>query len=470
MARNKRRNQQNQQKPQMQTNGVSSAGMRPSRAASFFHQYSGYQLETHRDIICQYGYPAAPGFADFYAVGKRIGLGKAVVNLPVNKCWQTYPEVQDVIKFDKDGRPDKTSNSEFVREWNRLVNDRRLQLWERIRGTDRKQRFGMYAGCYIVARDDQARDASKPLDSLAPGQLVKLIPFYEAQLIPTEYEDNLASPNYGDVKMWQLIENSVNPKPGKNMALSIHPSRLIIAAEGSEDGSIYGEPALQGCLYAVMDWEKARASSSEGIKRNNDQRGVITLDDGTNLPAADSPEADLIDESILKWRNGQEGVLIFPNGKYHPVNSTFHDPIKTADMILMEVGASVEIPSTVLVGYQTGRLASVEDSFNFAQSMMQRREGWCTELMFQFIDRFIEVGLLPEPDGEIFIKWDDLTEPSIKDKLELAEKMALTDERRFKTGQAPFFSDSDYSQATGFVGASDGDELGIKLGDEGVEG
>lgn len=421
------------------------------RPLEFFRQFSGYPIETKRNIICQYGYPASPGFAEFYAVGKRVGLGKAVVNLPVNKCWQTLPKILDVTEFDDEGEPVKFADSDFVREMTNLINDRGLQLWERIKGTDRKQRYGMYSGCLIVTKDSMGRSSREPLDSLVPGQLVKLVPFYEAQLIPIEYDQDIGSANYGDPTMWQLIENAVNPKPGKQLSIEVHPSRLIIAAEGSEDGTIYGTPALESCLYSIMDWEKARMSSSEGIKRNNDQRGVISLDEGANMPHPDSEQAEIMDENISRWDNGDDALLTVANAKVTPFNASFHDPSKTADMILMEVGASVEIPSTILVGYQTGRLASIEDTFNFAQSMMQRREGWCNELIFQFIDRLIEVGLLPDPDGDIVIQWDDLTEPSPRDKLENADKMSIIDERRFKTGRAPAFSDAEYREAAGYA-------------------
>ena len=129
-------------------------------------------------------------------------------------------------------------------------------------------------------------------------------------------------------------------------------------------------------------------------------------------------------------------------------------------MLLMETGASEGMPSTIIVGYQTGRLASEEDAFTFAQNMQQRRISWGTELTMQFIDTFIKLGLLPEPDGDIFVKWDDLTEPSPRDKLELADKMSIIDERRYKTGRAPYFSDYDYSEASGFAGAESEEDFG----------
>ena len=431
---------------------------RPSngRSMEFFHQYSGYPVETNRNIICQYGYPEAPGFADFYAVGRRIGLGTAVINAPIDTCWSDNPTVQDVLKYDKNGEPETIAeSSEFTKELNRLIGSRKLQFWERLKGLDRKQRFGMYAGMLLVTRDELGRTAREPLDKLVPGQLVKMTPFYEAQLIPIEYNQDTGSPDYGNPIMWQLIQNAVNPKPGKQLSMEVHPSRLIIASEGSEDGTIYGVPAMQGCLYAVMDWEKARMAASEGIKRSSDQPGVISLQEGANLPHPDSEEAEIMDENISDWRLGKESMLTVANASVTPFNAPFHDPKSIMEACERECAMHTRIPSTVLGGYQTGRLASTEDSLAFASSMMQRRKGSVNEMVYQVLDHLIELGLLPEPEGEIYIEWSDLTEPSTKDKLDVAEKMSMIDERRFKIGQAPFFSDADYARETGFVGASD---------------
>jgi len=421
----------------------------------FFHQYSGYPIETGRDLICQYNYPDAPSFKDFYAVGRRVGIGTAVINAPVDACWSEYPEIKDVLTYDKNGEPETVANSDFIKELKRLTGSRRLQFWERIKGLDRKQRFGMYAGMLLVTRDELGRSAREPLNNLQPRQLVKMIPFYEAQLLPIEYDQDMSSPNYGEPTMWQLIENAVNPKPGKQLSMEVHPSRLIIAAEGSEDGTIYGVPAMQGCLYAVMDWEKARMASAEGIKRHNDQRGVLSLQDGSNLPHPDSEEAEIMDENVANWHDGKEALLTVANASVTPFNASFHDPKTIMDACLQEVAAHTRIPSTVLIGYQTGRLASSEDSMAFAQAMMSRRKGPVNEIIFQVIDRLIDLGLLPEPQGDICIEWSDLTEPATSDKLALSDKMSAINERAYKSGQAPVFMPSEMREAAGYAELDD---------------
>lgn len=418
--------------------------------SDFFHQHSGYPVEVNRNIICQYKYPENPSFSDFYAIGKRVGIGTAVINTPVDSCWADYPAICDVTEFDESGEPEVKVNSEFVREFNRIIGSRKIQFWERLKGLDRKQRFGMYAGLLLVTRDELGRSAKEPLDNLTAGQLVKMVPFYEAQLTPTQYDMDLSSENYGQPIMWQLAENEVNPQPGKNLSIEVHPSRLIIASEGAEDGTIYGVPVMQGCLYAVMDWEKARMASAEGIKRANDQRGVVSLQDGANLPHPDSEEAEVMDENVERWHSGVDSLLTVASANVTPFNATFHDPKSLMDMCLQEVAAHTRIPSTVLVGYQTGRLASSEDSAAFAGSMMSRRTGWCNEMVYQVIDRFIYLGLLPEPEGEIHIEWTDLTEPSTSDKLALADKMSAINERAYRAGQPPVFESFEMREVSGY--------------------
>ena len=101
----------------------------------------------------------------------------------------------------------------------------------------------------------------------------------------------------------------------------------------------------------------------------------------------------------------------------------------------------------------------------FAGTMMNRRRGFVNEMIYQVIDRFIDLGFLPEPQGEIYIEWSDLTEPSTGDKLELGERMMRIDDGRYKTGREPFFSDEDYAKATGFIGNHSGKDMLDEVGE-----
>ena len=91
----------------------------------------------------------------------------------------------------------------------------------------------------------------------------------------------------------------------------------------------------------------------------------------------------------------------------------------------------------------------------FAQAMMTRRKGPVNEIIYQVIDRLIELGLLPEPQGDICIEWSDLTEPATSDKLALSDKMSAINERAYKSGQAPVFMPSEMREAAGYAELDD---------------
>jgi hypothetical protein len=400
--------------------------------------FIGEQLETSRDLICQYGYPKNPVFSNFYSLYRRIGLAKAGCDMPVDSVWSDWPTIRDVTEFDSDGEPEYNDEvkTEFEIELNKLIKDQKLAFKDRVRSLDRKQRIGQYAGSLIVARDVNSAKMNEPLESLVPGNLVKLVPLFESQLIESEWDTDLTSANYGEPTMYQVAEFATGSKSnGQNRSFNCHPSRLIMAAEGAEDGTIYGTPAMMGCFYALMDWEKIRMSSAEGSKKNADQRSVLSLKEGSNLPTGAT--AELMDENINEFDRGDLSTLVISDASMSSLNSSMGDPTKPAELCEKEIAANYRIPMTVLVGFQTGKLASDKDTLQWNSFTMERREGFGNHLLMQHINRFIEIGVLPMPNGEVVIDWPDAREASQSDKLAMGEQAANIRYKIYQSGGVP---------------------------------
>jgi len=400
--------------------------------------FLGEQLETTRNLICQYGYPEAPTFSNYYSLYRRIGLAKAGCDMPVDSVWSDWPTIRDVTEFDSDGEPEYNDEvkTEFEIELNKLIKDQKLAFKDRVRSLDRKQRIGQYAGSLIVARDANGAKMNEPLESLVPGNLVKLVPLFESQLIESEWDTDLTSANYGEPTMYQVAEFATGSKSrGQNRSFNCHPSRLIMAAEGAEDGTIYGMPAMMGCFYALMDWEKIRMSSAEGSKKNADQRSVLSLKEGSNLPTGAT--AELMDENINEFDRGDLSTLVISDASMSSLNSSMGDPTKPAELCEKEIAANYRIPMTVLVGFQTGKLASDKDTLQWNSFTMERREGFGNHLLMQHINRFIEIGVLPMPNGEVVIDWPDAREASQSDKLAMGEQAANIRLNIFRAGGTP---------------------------------
>lgn len=400
--------------------------------------FMGTQLERGRNLICQYGYPENPTFEDYCAIYLRSGLAKAGCDIPVDATWADWPTIRDVTEFDSDGKPkynDKIKTP-FEIELAKLLKDRKVALKTRIKSLDRKQRLGRYAGAMIVARDRNAAKVDQPLKGLLAGQLVKLVPFYEPQIKESQWDMREDSPTYGEPTMYQITEYS--NKRGSfspSRIFSCHPSRLIMAAEGAEDGTNYGSPAAQSCFYALMDWEKTRMSGAEGSKKNADQRLIGSFDKDTPMPSGKA--AEMLDEDMQDFDKGLISMFAARGMNVTPLNASIGDPTKIAELCEKEIAAGFKLTMTGMIGYQTGKLASERDQDKDNGSTADRREGFGSELILNVLDKFIDVGLLPRPNGEIVIDWPDARDPSRSDKLAMGERSANIIEKLNRAGVNP---------------------------------
>lgn len=419
----------------------------------------GNPVETNRNIICQYGYPEEPCFSDFYSIGTRTGLGKAVINRKVDKTWATWPEMFDVAAFDDNGKPsDFHCNSDFIRQFDALAKSRKLQFWNRLKEGDKRQRYGQYAGLLLVVRDPKQRRPEEKIEGLKPGMLEKIVPLYEDQLEVSEWEQNPALSNYGEPKMYQVNENafikSLKDTSAKR-SMQVHPSRIIILSENANDGSIFGHSALQGCLYACMDYEKARMSSAEGIKRQNSQRYVTSLQDGASLPKADSVEAEMMDENFRDFDNGDQTSLLIAKANVTPFNATFHDPDTLMKWCANEAAASDGLSAVEYVGHQTGERASREDNEKTANAIMERCFGFANSIVMAVADRLIDIGILHRPNGTLFLKWQDQRDPSLDDKLAMIERMSNINQKNVASGSGVVFEVDEMRELADFGELSD---------------
>ena len=83
-------------------------------------------------------------------------------------------------------------------------------------------------------------------------------------------------------------------------------------------------------------------------------------------------------------------------------------------------------------------------------------------MITEFLEHLISIGAMSPPDKEIVIEWPDVTEPTVKDKLELGKMMTEINERDLKAGgSGDIFSAEEIRDAAGYEMelSSDGDPL-----------
>ena len=408
----------------------------------------GYDnADTLHNIFLDFGYPTTLTFGNFWNMYRRFGIARNLVELPVETSWTTPPVV--------------TGSDQFNSELEKMVT--RLKLWKRLKGLDTRQRVGRYAGLFMRVADGQQPD--KPLNGMPSGAaIVSITPLYEGQLKVLETDTNPGSPTYDQPTMYQYSTGGVGDRDERSQSsFSIHHSRLVMAAEGADDGGIYGIPALESSYNSLMDLRKIIGAGGEGFYRNASQSVVFNLKDtasanvNTELLGQFNEKFDEFTKDRMRkamWTPGLEAKVleaILPNPEHFFLNA------------LQDVAASCKIPSTILIGQQTGRLASNEDSRGYLSGINSRRTNYLDEMLSDFIDWCITYGALPS--SEYTILWDDLLAVSDQERLENARQCANINRENYQSGGEMVFSSTEIRKKAGFSGEAEGD-IEVDIPDE----
>lgn len=395
----------------------------------------GYDFaDTLHNIYLDYGYPQSLTFFNFWNMFRRFGVAKNVVSLPVDTGWVTEPTV--------------TSTEAFMREIEKLK--KKVDLYSRLKGLDQRQRVGRYGGMFMRVRD--GKKPEDPLEgSFKVNSLIEMMPLYESQLKVTKSNTDPTSDDFGNP---ELIQYSTSVAGGRNdqvnANITIHASRIVFVAEGADDGWIYGVPALEAGYNSLLDLRKIIGGGAEGFYKNASQNIIFNLTDPQNASGFEDKLDDFNDKYDDFAQNRMRRAMWTPGMEAKALDSKLVNPKEFFMNALNDIAASSMpvIPATILIGQQTGRLASNEDSRHFLAGVQSRRENFMSDMTRDVLDWCIKWGILPSNPYEV--EWDDLLARSDEEKLKSSESMAGINEKQFKSGGEIPFDGDEIREAAGF--------------------
>jgi len=408
---------------------AANSAIEKDRAQWLASLFNGTSNTKRQRLYQEFGYPVELTFEDFYRAYTRNAIAGASVSRMVDGCWEDLPEIYE---------GDQTKDATKQTPWDKRINKLMKRCWKQIKGTDRRNLVGRYAALLIQVKDSNPWSA--PVDKtivsrMAEKALVKLIPAWEAQIEPIEWDSDPDSETFGDVKMYSFTELSVgnnqDARPGR--IINVHPDRVILLAEGSEDGSITsGRSMLEDGFNKLLDIEKVSGGASEGFLKNASRQLNYSFSEKTNFAALAKalgvPESQLsegLDMQVRRLNDSTDSASFMQAGTAEVLSVAAADPEPTWRTALSEWCATVPIPMKELVGMQTGERASTEDSKSWAKTRMSRRNGILTEFITDIITRFWMLGIVPAPKGdEITVGWSDLLAPSRAEKIANMSAMA----------------------------------------------
>ncbi|PSF22551.1 DUF1073 domain-containing protein [Escherichia coli] len=387
---------------------------------------------------CEYGFPEQVTYENLYALYRRGGIAHGAVEKLVGKCWQTNPEI-----IEGDDADESENETAWEKKSKQVFNHR---FWRSFAEADRRRLVGRYAGILLHIRDE--KDWNLPVTK---GRgLQKISVAWAGSLTVSEWDTGLNSKTYGQPQMWQYAERLPN---GSSRRVNIHPDRVFILGDYSDDAIGFLEPAYN----AFVSLEKVEGGSGESFLKNAARQQNINFDKEVNFGDLASMYGVSVDELQERYNDaarelnrGNDTLLITQGANVTSLVSPVSDPSPTYDVNLQTAAAGVDIPTRILVGNQQAERSSTEDQKYFNTRCQSRRGDMSFEIE-DFCDKLIELSIL-DPVIQKTVIWDDLNAQSDSEKLDAAQKMAQINNVSLATGEQPFTGE-EIRVAAGYEGS-----------------
>ncbi len=387
---------------------------------------------------CEYGFPEQVTYENLYALYRRGGIAHGAVEKLIGKCWQTNPEI-----IDGDDADESENETTWEKKSKQVFTNR---FWRAFADADRRRLVGRYAGILLHIRDE--KDWSLPVTK---GRgLQKISVAWAGSLTVSEWDTGLNSKTYGQPKMWQYAERLPN---GSNRRVDIHPDRVFILGDYSDDAIGFLEPAYN----AFVSLEKVEGGSGESFLKNAARQLNVNFEkeiDFNNLASLYGVSIDELQEKFNEvageMNRGNDVLMTTQGATVTPLVTTVADPTATYDVNLQTAAAGVDIPTRILVGNQQAERSSTEDQKYFNARCQSRRGDLSFEIE-DFCDKLIDLGII-DPIGQKTVIWDDLNAQTDSEKLDAAQKMAQINNVSLATGEQPFTGE-EIRVAAGYEGS-----------------
>lgn len=390
----------------------------------------GYDFaDTMHNVFIDYGYPQSLDFFNYWNMYRRLGIAKNIVQSVPDICWITEPTIKGVDQID--------------------ILIKNVKLWQRLKGLDTRQRVGRYAGLFMRVKD--GKKLSEPLEPVSSGvnALVSVTPVYESQLKVLTTDQDEKSDRFDLPVTYQYSTGAVGDRnANSSTSVTVHYTRVITTAEGADDGGIYGISELEAPYNSLMDVRKVIGGGAEGFYKNSAQNVVLE----TQPDATTRVDATLLAKFTAAYddfaHNRHRRAMMAPGMKVANLQS---DLISNKDFFqcaLNDVSAASKIPSSIVIGHQTGRLASNEDGMQMRAICQSRRINYLDDMIGSVIDWCMFYSILNTSAYEI--EWDDLLSLSATDKLINADKMSTINKTQFTSGGDVVFSGGEIREAAGY--------------------
>lgn len=371
----------------------------------------GQHFDGARDLYEVFGYPRNLTPSDYESMYKRGDIGARILDAYPEATWREPPVVK--ASGDKDG------NGTFKNAFDEFAE--KFLLWHALTRLDRLLGMGHYGVLHI------GLDGAEPQEIPVTGKSHKLLylaPHSERTADVTWWDDNPQSPRYGKPSMYNLIVGvGRTGHGGGERRISVHQSRVLHIAERSMDDEAIGLPRLERIWNRLMDLDKLLGGSAEVYWQNAAMiRAWVAAPD----VEWDPQEQEDMKAELEQLMHGLRRDVRLRGVTPENLAGNAQDPGGAFDRLVEIVAGASGIPKRILMGSERGELSSEQDENNWAGRIAERRTQFATPMVLRpLIQKFIDFGILPQPEGGKFvIEWPDADTLGEQALADIAQKKA----------------------------------------------
>lgn len=343
-------------------------------------QLTGKQFGGDRDLYDVLGYKRAITPKELLDVYYREDIAQRIVDAFPAATWRAQPIITE---------DEERADTEFELAIDKLVDNKKL--WHYCERADRMSGQGRY-GILILGINDNL-PLNQPAMPSANNELIWLKPVTEAYAPIHRWEENAASSRYGLPVSYRVEMGTEESTTRATTTVEVHHSRVIHIAEKTGMDDVFGIPRLEPVYNRLFDLQKVVGGSAEMFWLSARQGLVFKAN-----PDAQITDIDALEDDAETFQHQVKRILMSEGGEWSTLESQTPDPRGNVEVILNLIAGAVGIPQRILVGSESGELASSQDENNWLGRIEERRNNFADPcIVRQVIDRLILLEVIAPP-------------------------------------------------------------------------
>lgn len=362
-------------------------------------QAVGQTFDGKRDLYAHCGYVKTISVEDFWMRYRRQDVAKRVVNAFPDATWSVKPDVYDT---------DEGDASAFEKAWEKLCKETKALYY--LHRLDKLCGVASYGGL-VIGLDD-----GKSL-SEEPGKAKKITylqPYSQRHLLIDEYETEKNSERYGLPSRYNLLydpmadESSASEATrmatgktdvlGATGTVKVHWKRVLHVAEGCLSSDVFGVPRMESVWNRLVDLEKLAGGSAEMYWQGAFPGMAMMMEADAQIGTTDQ---EAMEDEIEEYIHGLRRIMRLKGVKPQSLSQQIANADSFTTIHFQLISCATGIPMRILTGSERGELASSQDTENWMTRVNERRVNFATPgILIPFAERCVELGVLPEAQGE----------------------------------------------------------------------